>query len=88
MRLSIKLLAYFIACIFFRIQLHAASIILHTKNATVWLPYQTIQGEITGESLSQLVVHINDSDFVIKVDSMQTFSFSILFLTMKGMSIL
>lgn len=75
---SIKKSICFTICIVFSLQLHAASIILHTKSTTVWLPEQTIHGAVKNSSLNYVVVHINDSNFIVKVDSLQTFSFSVL----------
>lgn len=75
---SIKKSICFTICIVFSLQLHAASIILYTKSATVWLPEQTIHGEVKDIFSDHVIVHINDSNFTVKVDSLQTFSFSVL----------
>jgi cyclomaltodextrinase len=78
MPFSIKKIAGCVVFMFLSLQLRAATIILHARSATVWLPAQTISGEVKDLSLKQLVVHFNDSAFVIKVDSLKTFSFSVL----------
>ena len=73
--------------IFFFTYLHAAPIILNTKNATVWLPQQTITGKVLQTlSSNKLQWHINNKTGFIDIEKDQTFSFSFL-LTQKDNSI-
>ncbi|HYK45876.1 MAG TPA: alpha-amylase family glycosyl hydrolase [Parafilimonas sp.] len=46
----------------------ASSIILHAKSATVWLPKQTVKGELIDFSARTVTVHFNDSIFSVQVD--------------------
>jgi cyclomaltodextrinase len=56
---------------------YAASIILHTKNATAWLPQQTIKGELADFKTTSVTIHHNDSAFVIEVKDGVYFSCSL-----------
>lgn len=56
---------------------HAASIILKTKSATVWLPEQTINGKISGFASTKLKWHLNNTSGFVNVRLNSTFSFSI-----------
>jgi glycosidase len=58
-------------------QLHAASIILHAKNATVWLPQQIITGSVLDFNTKNITVHFNDSVFSVAVNN-QNFKISLL----------
>lgn len=55
----------------------AASIMLHIKNATAWLPYQNIKGELAGFKTAMVTVHYDDSVFEISVNKDGKFSFSL-----------
>lgn len=52
-------------------KLGLAGIILHQKNATVWLPVQTISGKIQGLKAVRLTLHLNQASFIValKADS-------------------
>lgn len=56
----------------------AASIILQTKSATVWLPQQTITGKISGIAVIKLTWHLNNENGIINVKRDGSFSFSII----------
>ncbi len=56
----------------------ASSIILHARNATVWLPQQTIAGSVSGFYTKKIRVHFNDSIFSVAVNAQQNFSFNLL----------
>ena len=57
---------------------HAASIILQTKDATVWLPQQTFNGKISGFVSNKLKWHLNNTSGFVNVHLNTTFSFSIM----------
>ena len=57
---------------------YAGSIILHTKNATVWLPQQSVSGNIFNLNANIITVHVNDSTFTIPVKAQGEFVFSVL----------
>ena len=56
---------------------HAASINLQTKDATVWLPQQTITGKISGFISNKLKWHLNNASGFANVHLNSTFSFSV-----------
>jgi glycosidase len=56
----------------------AASIILQTKSATVWLPQQTITGKISGIAVIKLTWHLNNENGIVNVKRDSSFSFSII----------
>ena len=56
----------------------AASIILKTKNATVWLPQQTITGKLSGFVSNKLKWHLNNTTGFVNVHLNSTFSFSVI----------
>ena len=56
---------------------YAGTILLHKKDATVWLPQQLIKGEITGLNASQLTVHYNSATFKIDVAADKTFALNL-----------
>jgi len=58
-------------------QLHASSIILNTKNATVWLPQQIITGKTKNLSSNKLKWHVNNASGNITIKQNGTFCFSI-----------
>ena len=74
MSLSLRLLVIFLLITF---SSHAASIVLQTKNATVWLPQQTIKGKISGFTSNKLKWHLNDTSGFANVHLNSTFSFSV-----------
>ncbi|WP_146153690.1 alpha-amylase family glycosyl hydrolase [Adhaeribacter arboris] len=45
----------------------AAEIILHKKDATIWLPQQRITGEISGFKAKSLTIHHNKKKFKVKI---------------------
>ncbi len=57
--------------------LNAASIVLHTKNATVWLPQQIITGEIKDFNVKSILLYVNDFPYVTEVKNFK-FSVSVL----------
>jgi len=74
----------FYCFIIFLLSLHnvwASAIILHAKNATVWLPQQTITGSVVGFNTKSITVHFNDSSFFVPVNAQQ--NFNIIFLLKK-----
>jgi len=76
MKLFLKL-CLSIAFIISFLHVNAASIILNTKNATVWLPQQTISGVTSGLSSNKIKWHLNDTNGIATLRSNGTFSFSI-----------
>lgn len=56
---------------------NASSILLNTKDAVVWLPQQTISGNISGFSSNRLQWHLNSTNGFVHIDKNGTFSFSI-----------
>jgi glycosidase len=56
---------------------YAGAILLHKKNATVWLPQQLIKGELTGFDGSKLTVHYNSTSFKIDVAADKTFAINL-----------
>ncbi|MEP6465027.1 MAG: hypothetical protein ABJB05_01925 [Parafilimonas sp.] len=56
--------------------LNAASIILNTRNATAWLPQQTITGVASGLSSQKIIWHCNNSSALAKVNAIGSFTFS------------
>ncbi len=58
--------------------LQAASIILHAKNAVVWLPQQIISGSVSAPELKSITVHFNDSSFLVPLDEQRNFFITIL----------
>ena len=56
----------------------ASAIILHAKNATVWLPQQTITGSVSDLNIKKVAVHFNDSSFFVSIDAQQNFTFNLL----------
>ena len=56
---------------------HAASINLQTKDATVWLPQQTITGKISGFKSNKLKWYLNNTSGFVNVKQNRSFSFSI-----------
>ncbi len=73
-----KKLYSFIFFIFLLLDASASAIILHAKNATVWLPQQTINGSVSGLNTKKLTVHFNDSIFFVSADAHQNFIISLL----------
>ncbi|RYZ92776.1 MAG: hypothetical protein EOP47_30005, partial [Sphingobacteriaceae bacterium] len=57
-------------------QCFADAIILHKKNATIWLPQQSITGEVTGFTTGSVTIHHNQKQFEVKVIG-NKFSFTI-----------
>ncbi len=57
-------------------QIKASAIILNTKDATVWLPQQTITGSISGLSSNKIKWHVNNVSGLINTKANGTFSFS------------
>ena len=74
MPLNLRVLIIFLLMVFYS---HAASIILQTKNATVWLPQQTITGKISGFASNKLKWHLNNRSGFVNVHLNSTFSFPI-----------
>ncbi|RFZ93989.1 DUF3459 domain-containing protein [Mucilaginibacter conchicola] len=52
---------------------YAAAILLHQKDATVWLPSQLISGQVKDFKASEITVHQNDRTFTVKVDALGKF---------------
>jgi cyclomaltodextrinase / maltogenic alpha-amylase / neopullulanase len=67
----------FAAAVLFHQSLLSASIVLYKTDATVWLPQQTIRGNLTGFFSSTITVHQNDSSFQVNVNTNGSFSFQI-----------
>lgn len=57
---------------------YASSILLHTNDATVWHPEQTITGELSGLTVENVIVHHNQDSFSVKVGSNREFSFEVM----------
>ena len=74
MPLNLRVLIIFLLMVFYS---NAASIILQTKNATVWLPKQTITGKISGFASNKLKWHLNNRSGFVNVHLNSTFSFPI-----------
>src|ERR1700712_668404 len=76
MKLFLKIclsIAFIVSCL----NVYASSIILNTKDATVWLPQQTISGSTSGLSSNKIKWHLNNTNGTATVHSNGTFSFSI-----------
>ncbi len=56
---------------------HGASITLQTKNATVWLPQQTVTGKIAGFAATKLKWHLNNTSGFVNVKPGGSFNFLI-----------
>jgi glycosidase len=68
----------FISFLFLIHGVWASAIILHAKNATVWLPQQTITGSVVDLNTKSIIVHFNDSSFFVPVDAQQNFNIILL----------
>lgn len=68
----------FIFVIFLIKDVWASAIILHAKNATVWLPQQKITGSVSNLNTKKITVHFNDSSFFVSIDTHQNFTFNLL----------
>ena len=58
-------------CVFFSLMplsLFAASIVLHSRDATAWLPQQTIQGSVTGFRTKTVLIHLDEKTFPVAVN--------------------
>ncbi len=67
-----------IALLFFLVHVNAASIILDTKDAVVWLPEQTISGKISGFNSDKIKWHLNNTSGYAEVAKDGSFNFSVL----------
>lgn len=56
---------------------YASSIILHSTDATVWHPMQTITGELSGSEATSMRVHHNQNSFAVNIPSDGKFSFQV-----------
>jgi cyclomaltodextrinase len=56
---------------------YSASILLNTRDATVWLPQQTITGNASGLSSNKIKWHVNNTSGIAIVRTNGTFSFFI-----------
>lgn len=70
-------LSLLLTCLCFYLFSNSASIILQTKNATVWLPQQNISGNISGFASNKLKWHLNNTSGLVNVHANGTFSFSV-----------
>lgn len=56
---------------------YAGAILLHKKDATVWLPQQLIKGEVSGIKVPWLTVHYNNGTYKINVGKDHSFLINI-----------
>jgi hypothetical protein len=64
----LKLFAIVLLLVLIRTNGFASSIKLHAKSATVWLPEQTVNGELIDFNSRTVTIHLNDSIFSVQVD--------------------
>lgn len=67
----------FILLVFTLSESYASSILLHTNDATVWHPAQTITGELSGFTAESVIAHHNQNSFAVNVTSDRKFSFEV-----------
>src|SRR5690554_2890999 len=67
----------FILLFFALSESYGSSILLHTNDATVWRPAQTITGELSGFTAESVIVHHNQNSFEVNVTSDRKFSFEV-----------